>query len=435
MSRSNAPTTKQLALAKSLASQTGTTLTYPTTRAHASREIQRLLALTQGSGERHDLNPDDEPQLTYATGAQQGEVSGYGSTASWKGPIREVPAPTPKQLAYIDSLAKKTGANARTPETRRQASQEIERLLDLANSEQDDPAPEVPDPEPPLAARPREGHAPATASQILARYTAEDDDREIVSVPGQSGSTLLIDRIARAQTDARLVAQIQHDETPEAIQRLCEMYLADDSRGRCCLLAEANLNGAPPKPRHPCAQAQTPTDAEGRVYNLRKVDHDGMPELRWVCTSPEGGDEPLSLREVVGRLESYEPTRSITEQALAHPDSHRRSETRRLAEELASLLRSRIVLNRGLREAVLDAARNGVSLSELALRCGRAKHDDHGNISGETSWLARRIGQLPEGGHDHPSPWIHTDTLALITRAALDGYPIETEVAIDGHLE
>ena len=31
------------------------------------------------------------------------------------------------------------------------------------------------------------------------------------------------------------------------------------------------------------------------------------------------------------------------------------------------------------------------------MRCGRAKRDSSGNESGETSWLARRVGLLPEG--------------------------------------
>ena len=36
------------------------------------------------------------------------------------------------------------------------------------------------------------------------------------------------------------------------------------------------------------------------------------------------------------------------------------------------------------------------------MRCGRVKRDARGNVSGETSWLARRIGQMPEGGEQKP---------------------------------
>ncbi len=60
---------------------------------------------------------------------------------------------------------------------------------------------------------------------------------------------------------------------------------------------------------------------------------------------------------------------------------------------------SKIVLNRGLRQAVLAAAAaQGLSMSEIAVRCGRVKHDSKGKESGETSWLARRLGIAPEGG-------------------------------------
>ena len=34
-------------------------------------------------------------------------------------------------------------------------------------------------------------------------------------------------------------------------------------------------------------------------------------------------------------------------------------------------------------------------MSEIATRCGRVKRDSRGNESGETSWLARRLGILP----------------------------------------
>lgn len=69
-----------------------------------------------------------------------------------------------------------------------------------------------------------------------------------------------------------------------------------------------------------------------------------------------------------------------------------------------------------------------VTLSEIALRCGRIKRDRRGNISGETSWLACRIGQLPEGGQQKPGPWIHSDVLALIARDGLCVSPHEVEL-------
>ena len=70
----------------------------------------------------------------------------------------------------------------------------------------------------------------------------------------------------------------------------------------------------------------------------------------------------------------------------------------------------------------------GLSMSEIALRCGRTKRDRAGRVSGETSWLARRIGQAPEGGEQHPSPWVQSDVLALIAREGLRVCPREVEL-------
>ncbi len=87
------------------------------------------------------------------------------------------------------------------------------------------------------------------------------------------------------------------------------------------------------------------------------------------------------------------------------------------------------MLNRGLREVVQrKLARGELSMSQIAVRCGRVKRDRRGNVSGETSWLARRIGQLPEGGEDAPTPWVHSDVLALIVRQGLGAAPHEVEL-------
>jgi hypothetical protein len=101
-----------------------------------------------------------------------------------------------------------------------------------------------------------------------------------------------------------------------------------------------------------------------------------------------------------------------------------------LRAELVRVQNSPIVLNRGLREAVLaKVEREQLSMSEIAIRCGRVKHDRRGTESGETSWLARRLGLLPEAGHGAPTPWIHSDVLALIARDGLGISPREAEVA------
>jgi hypothetical protein len=156
-----------------------------------------------------------------------------------------------------------------------------------------------------------------------------------------------------------------------------------------------------------------------------------IPELRWCRRSPERGDserEALSLRETIACLERYGPALALTRGAVS---LHRDSDEVSIALLRAELMRTQespIVLNRALRAAVLNAVeRHGQSMSEIAMRCGRIKRDAAGNASGETSWLARRLGLLPEGGRRKPTPWIHSDVLALIARDGLGLSPREVE--------
>jgi hypothetical protein len=138
----------------------------------------------------------------------------------------------------------------------------------------------------------------------------------------------------------------------------------------------------------------------------------------------------VGLREVIARFESYEPMRSHTLAALAHQEGgSSRLGLGTLRGELRRLQCSPVVLNRGLREAVLGAvAERGLSMSEIALRCGHVKRDAGGRVSGETSWLARRIGLRPESGRRAPGRWIHSDVLALIAWRGLGVSPREVEL-------
>ena len=136
----------------------------------------------------------------------------------------------------------------------------------------------------------------------------------------------------------------------------------------------------------------------------------------------------MSVREAISCLESYQPVRALTRRALAMHRGDSEVSTAVLRIELARVQESPIVLNRRLREVVLETIdRQGISMSEIAIRCGRIKRDCRGNESGETSWLARRLGILPEGGKDTPTPWIHSDVLALIARSGLGISPREVE--------
>jgi hypothetical protein len=170
-------------------------------------------------------------------------------------------------------------------------------------------------------------------------------------------------------------------------------------------------------------------DPQAFAYELAAQRLADVSELRWLRRAPDGSAEPTTLRKVIGALQSYEPARTLTANALQKHRCDGQISVVSLHAELDRIGSSHIVLNRGLREAVLAAMhREGLTLNEITIRCGRIKRDENGNESGETSWLARRVGILPEGGHETPTPWVSSDVLALIARQGLGRAPREVEV-------
>jgi hypothetical protein len=274
------------------------------------------------------------------------------------------------------------------------------------------------------------------------RYTdGQGRERELVCRPGAGGSTLVVDRACGAPRDERLVAHLDADEPAENASLVASLYLADD-QGRYCraltprdflttpFASDATRESHGPESRFDEAEL---VDKHGRSYQLalaRSVT--SMLELRWHCHPPlgtHGCPELITLRAVIGRLESYEPARTLTARALTAHRGERSVSLTVVRAEFDRMLATRVVLNRGLREAVLTAVqRQGLSMSEIAARCGRVKRDVRGNESGETGWLARRLGILPEGGADAPTPWVCSDVLALIARRGLDLAPLEVEL-------
>jgi hypothetical protein len=87
--QSSKPTTKQVKYIKDLARKRGETFTFPQTRAQASAEIKRLLA-------RESLTPAERRREAFEARCEAGErhgdaaavrgdeVSGYGSSATWR---------------------------------------------------------------------------------------------------------------------------------------------------------------------------------------------------------------------------------------------------------------------------------------------------------------------------------------------------------------
>jgi hypothetical protein len=261
--------------------------------------------------------------------------------------------------------------------------------------------------------------------------------REIVCLPGAGGSRLVIDRDALTGHDRRLVAHLAADEPSENARIISEVYLADENKGHCRTVSTNDLELAPftgpsPNTQDEASLAAQSIDADGIVYRIREISTNrSSPELRWTRSRPDLDEpfDPMTLRDVIADLEDYEPARTITTTALAIHHDNRCVSTSRLREELERLTSSPIVLNRGLREAVQQKVASGeLSMSQIAMRCGRIKHDKRGNQSGETSWLARRIGQLSESGQNTPTPWVNTDVLALIVRDGLGATPREIEL-------
>jgi hypothetical protein len=275
-----------------------------------------------------------------------------------------------------------------------------------------------------------QGTSPTTSR--LGRYTEYQTGvvREIARLSLADGGALVVDRLSGTYGDARLLARLAADEPRENAEILCALYLADESKARCRPVTGADLDAAPtPEAPGVCREHEL-RDANGTVYRIQEVALDGrFPELRWTRSILPERSETIRLRDVVARFEDYEPARSITAKALAAHRTDPTLSTSCLTAELTRLAESPIVLNRRLREAVqARLARGDLTMSEIAIRCGRCKRDRRGNVSGETSWLARRIGQLPEGGEDQPTPWVHSDTLALIARDGLAISPNQVEL-------
>jgi hypothetical protein len=295
---------------------------------------------------------------------------------------------------------------------------------------------------------PQHGHRPpptASVGDVLAQYTDSDGrPHEIVLRAGAGGSLLVIDD-AVTVGDRRLVAHLAPDEPATNARVVCDHYLADARRG-CRPVTSADLEIIPHREGdEPYAedsqghdQAEAPdrkllVDRHGRSYHLEPVPaRKAISEMRWQQYPPgvqAGPPRVLTVRDVVAALESYEPVRTLTLQIVARHRRDARVSVSVLRSEIRRFCVSRFVLNRGVREAALATARaDGLSLSEIARRCGRFKHDSRGNISGDNSWLSRRLGLMPEGGEDSPTPWVDSDVLALIAREGLGISPREVEL-------
>ncbi|HTA35173.1 MAG TPA: hypothetical protein VK761_00555 [Solirubrobacteraceae bacterium] len=275
----------------------------------------------------------------------------------------------------------------------------------------------------------------------------------MIAEPGSGGSVLVVDRDAIAPANGLLVAHLAPDEPASNADLVVDSYLErlHADRYRCRPIADEDFLTLPfvEEDRDAIAR-QDDTDVSscsscvledrlGWRYRLERL-NTGMsiPELRWCriasaaaarAERPDEG-EPVSLREAIGALQAYEPICGATHAVVRRGRNDDSVSTAMLRAELARVRESPIVLNRALRDTVLAMIEHdALSLSEIAMRCGRTKRDTAGNVSGETSWLARRLGMMPEGGRATPTPWVHVEVLALIARDGLGLSPREVEAS------
>ncbi len=274
------------------------------------------------------------------------------------------------------------------------------------------------------------------------RYREEDTGavRSIVALAGAGGSVVVVDRLAGTKADARVVACIAAEEDPGNAALIAQLYLADENRGRCRELTREDLAASPANAAGDAGQdddAVAPDytdgvlDEEGVRYSIRELGggEGAARELRWARRDPGGVWRALTLRETIAHFEAYEPFMAMTAAAVAENKDDPAVGVATLHCELRRQQQSPIVLNRGIRAAVLRAvSEQGLSLSEIAARCGRRHSGCDDFSSGDTTWLQRRIGVKKEAGSDRPTKWVHTDVLALIARDGLGLAPHEVEV-------
>jgi hypothetical protein len=260
------------------------------------------------------------------------------------------------------------------------------------------------------------------------------DDREVVLLPGAHGSRLVVDRLVDGGGDPRLVAHLTSDEPDLNAIVVTDIYLADPGR-RARRLSDADLDSPPPAVDDEVSvEDRVLRDRDGNRFHLAPIVTGArpLPEVRWLREPPvgvEGPAECVSCRRVVGALEDYEPVRRLASAAICRHRLDPATSVATLGLELRRLGASPIILNRRLREAVIEASvRRGVSLSSIALACGRVKYDQRGCRSGETSWLTRRVGLAADEATRRPTPWVHTEVLALIARSGLGLAPHEVEL-------
>lgn len=247
----------------------------------------------------------------------------------------------------------------------------------------------------------RQAHACSTArrSSAATRSLTPSRQRDPPRTRGR-GSTLVLDRLTG--TKRRPATRCPPGQRRAIGERRAHVLAVSRGRERGPL-PSAHRRGSAGRPvgedLNPRDTRVLPSaallDAAGVAYRIRVISRDGsFPELRWTSSTCAGQDErgePTSLREVVARLQDYEPATAIARVTIAANRGSRHLSTSCLRAELERLSTSPIVLNRRLRELVAQrVSRDGPTMSEIAIRCGagQARQPRQRQRVRRAGWLA-----------------------------------------------
>lgn len=200
------PTSRQLAYLRALAERAGMTFPMPRSAAAASAEIKRLRSArpenrADRARELKALRRDLQERSGDAASVRAAEITGYGSSATWKRagrserqprraePPRMAPAhqpvpgekpPTQAQMRYLRHLASRAGVTLAASYTRASASEAIRKLRDQRTATREPSAAPQPSGGGERSVEPQ--HAGAERLR-LADYRVGDEQRELIARP------------------------------------------------------------------------------------------------------------------------------------------------------------------------------------------------------------------------------------------------------------
>ena len=242
---------------------------------------------------------------------------------------------------------------------------------------------------------------------------------------GADGSRLLVDRREDDGGDPRLLAHLAAmSPTPTPGSSAASSW---PRRPRVARALRPSDFGAPPDgSRDPAEHRRSsrrprPTP-HGRRYFLRASGTPAgaalAPRRRAVAAAPRR----LSARDVIGALEAYEPVCPLTRAAVERFRADRSVRSRRSSVELR---RDRVEPDRPQPPAARGGARggaeHGVSLSAIAMACGRIKRDQPRQRLGRDE-LARPPRRAAAAGAGRPPEPVGAQRHARADRARRSGH-------------